>query len=87
MSFLDERDGTLFAGDALISLGGLASVTDPVWWFPLPKLATWNRPLALESVRKLAGLQISSVATGHGPFVTEGTNAIRQALAKAEANA
>jgi glyoxylase-like metal-dependent hydrolase (beta-lactamase superfamily II) len=40
MSFLDERDGTLFAGDAMQSIGGLSVVSDTPWWFPLPKIAT-----------------------------------------------
>ncbi len=88
MSFIDERDGTLFAGDALVSMGGeLTSVTKPVWWFPLPKVATWDRALAVQSVRKLASLNIAAVATGHGPFIAEGTTAVRRALATAEVNA
>ena len=62
-------------------------MTNTAWWFPLPRFATWDKPLALQSVRKLAGLDVSSVATGHGPFVLEGTAAIQSALAKAEDNA
>ena len=70
MSFLDERDGTLFAGDALTSIGGLHVVSDPVWYFPLPKLATWDKGLALQSAKKLAALRPERIATGHGRFIT-----------------
>ncbi len=87
MSFLDERDGTLIAGDALISMGGLASVTNTAWWFPPPKFATWDKGLALQSVRKLAGLRPSGVATGHGPFIPNAASEIDRALADAEASA
>ncbi len=86
MSFLDERDGTLIAGDAMISMGGLASVTHPAWWFPFPKLGTWDKALALRSVRKLAGVGAACVVTGHGRFVPDGAAAIRRALADAEAH-
>lgn len=84
MSFLDERDGTLIAGDALVSMGELRPPSKPVWWFPLPKLATWDKPMALESARKLAGLPVTGIATGHGKFVREGSAAIARAVAKAE---
>ncbi|MGI4979036.1 MAG: MBL fold metallo-hydrolase [Janthinobacterium lividum] len=83
MSFLDERDGTLIAGDALVSMGELRPPTKPVWWFPLPKFATWDKPMALESARKLATLPVTGIATGHGKFVRGDGAAIARAVAKA----
>ncbi len=84
MSFLDERDGTLFAGDAMQAIGGLSVVTDPPWFFPLPKIATWDPALALESARKLAALpSITGVACGHGAFVAGGAAALQHAVAHA----
>lgn len=83
MSFLDERDGTLFTGDAFQSIGGLSVVTDTPWWFPLPKMATWDEGLALASARRLAGQQVTGVATGHGTFVRGGTAALQDAVARA----
>ncbi len=87
MSFLDERDGTLYAGDALVSIGGLRVVSDPAWYFPLPKIATWDKALALESARKLAKLRPEHIATGHGRFIPDGARALDAALAHAEAAA
>ena len=84
MSFLDERDGTLFAGDALTSIGGLHVVSDPVWYFPLPKLATWDKGLALQSAKKLAALRPERIATGHGRFITNAAAALDAAIGHAE---
>ena len=81
MCFMDERDGTLFAGDALISIGGLRCVTNPPWYFPLPKIATWDQALANKSSRRLLDYRPVSIATGHGKFVTDGTAALDHALA------
>lgn len=85
MSFLDERDGTLYAGDALTSIGGLRMVTDPPWYFPLPKIATWDKGLAFESARKLAQLRPACLATGHGRFIPDAARALDTAIAHAEA--
>jgi glyoxylase-like metal-dependent hydrolase (beta-lactamase superfamily II) len=71
-SFLDERDGTLYAGDALVTVGGTARVAGwAPWYFPLPNLATWHRPTALESVRKLAQQPVRRIAAGHGRLIED----------------
>jgi glyoxylase-like metal-dependent hydrolase (beta-lactamase superfamily II) len=80
MSFLDERDGTLFSGDALMSIGGLHTVSDPPWYFPLPRLATWDLPLARTSARRLLNFRPTGIATGHGSFVPDGTAELERAL-------
>jgi glyoxylase-like metal-dependent hydrolase (beta-lactamase superfamily II) len=67
MSFLDERDGTLYAGDAFEGFGGLRVIGDGPWYFPLADIATWNKPLAVASAQKLARLPIHRIACGHGP--------------------
>ena len=87
MSFLDERDGTLYSGDALTSIGGLHVVSDPPWYFPLPAFATWDKPLALQSARKLAGLRPERIAAGHGRIISAAAAALDAALAHAEAAA
>lgn len=84
MSFLDERDGTLYTGDAMTSMGELRVVSDPVWYFPLAKGGTWDAGLALQSARKLAELKPTGVATGHGAFAVDGAAAIQHAIAHAE---
>ncbi|SEB84426.1 MBL fold metallo-hydrolase [Terriglobus roseus] len=80
MSFLDERDGTLFAGDALTSIGGLHPVTNPPWYFPLPKMATWDFQLADASARRLLECRMVCIATGHGRLVTNGRVELERAL-------
>lgn len=68
--FLDERDGTLLAGDALVTIGGAVRVvTDPPWYFPLPGLATWHKPTALASAGRLLDVEVARVAPGHGPVL------------------
>ena len=84
MSFLDERDGTLYAGDALVSIGGLNVVTHPAWYFPLPKFATWDKGLAVESARKLAAIRPERIATGHGRFTTNAAKVLDAAVARAD---
>lgn len=75
-SFLDERSGTLIAGDALASVGGLRVVSDASWVFPLPKMATWHGPTAVESARRLAELAPKAIVDGHGGAIME--NAARE---------
>jgi glyoxylase-like metal-dependent hydrolase (beta-lactamase superfamily II) len=85
LSFLDERDGTLIAGDALVGFGGLRIAGDAPWYFPLVNMATWDVPLAVESARRLASLAIEGVATGHGPAIIGA--AARDAIAGAVSSA
>jgi glyoxylase-like metal-dependent hydrolase (beta-lactamase superfamily II) len=85
LSFLDERDGTLIAGDALVGFGGLRAAGDAPWYFPLVNMATWDARTALESVRKLMLLEVEGVATGHGPAIIGAV--ARNAIANASLNA
>ncbi len=82
-SFLDERDGTLFAGDALVGVGRLSICGWTPWYFPLPTLVMWSKPLALASARKLLDLPIQRFACGHGAVRQGGIPALQQAIAKA----
>lgn len=81
LSFLDERDGTLYAGDALFGMGHLGITGWPPWWFPLNKC--WSRPLAKQSAERLLEFQIERFATGHGPLREGGRAALQQAIARA----
>ncbi len=80
-SFLDERDGTLYAGDELVGVGRLSLSGWTPWYFPLPTLATWSKPLVLESARKLLGYPIQRFACGHGAVRDGGTTALSAVLA------
>ena len=48
LAYLDTRDGTLYCADAYSTLGGVATSAKANWRFPLPYMATWHRPTALE---------------------------------------
>src|SRR6201996_9760422 len=86
MAYFDERDGTLFAGDALVTVGGgLHVVGFGPWYFPLPAMGTWHRPTAVASARRLAELPIRRYAVGHGPVVEGGPELLLAALRRAEA--
>ena len=65
-SFLDVRDRNLIAGDAFQTLGGVAVSGTFKPLFPLPAFATWHKPSALQSARKLRALTPGRLAVGHG---------------------
>jgi glyoxylase-like metal-dependent hydrolase (beta-lactamase superfamily II) len=66
VAFLDLRDRSLIAGDAFQTLGGVAVAGTVKPLFPLPAMATWHKPTALQSARKLHSLQPAFLAIGHG---------------------
>ncbi|MGH2542777.1 MAG: MBL fold metallo-hydrolase, partial [Ardenticatenaceae bacterium] len=68
VAFLDERDGTLITGDAFQTQGGIAVAGVYRWLFPLPAMATWHLPTALESAVALRRLAPTRLAAGHGPL-------------------
>lgn len=78
MAFLDTRDGTLIAGDAFQTLGGLAVAGQLRGRFPLLALFTWHAPTALESARALTALEPARLAVGHGPVLERPTEAMRR---------
>jgi glyoxylase-like metal-dependent hydrolase (beta-lactamase superfamily II) len=86
MAYFDERDGTLYGGDALVTVGGEVHVVGfGPWYFPFAGMATWHRPTALESARRLAELPIRRYAVGHGRIVEGGPELLREAVKKADA--
>jgi glyoxylase-like metal-dependent hydrolase (beta-lactamase superfamily II) len=82
LSFLDERDGTLYAGDAVVGIGGLLIPGNGPWWFPLLDLFSWNKEIALASARKLCGYPIVRFATGHLGVREGGVARLEAVLAK-----
>lgn len=82
-AFLDSRDGTLYAGDAFQTQGGLAVSGDMRWRFPLPAWATWHKATALESARKLAALNPSRLVVGHGPVLENPAAELAAAIERA----
>jgi glyoxylase-like metal-dependent hydrolase (beta-lactamase superfamily II) len=82
-AFLDERDGTLYAGDELVAVGRLSVCGWTPWYFPLPTFVMWSKPLALESARKLLDFPILRFACGHGALRDGATAALSAAVAQA----
>jgi glyoxylase-like metal-dependent hydrolase (beta-lactamase superfamily II) len=81
-SFLDVRDGTLIAGDAFQTLGGVA-VSGMLTLFPLPAFSTWHKPTCLESARKLRTLNPTRLAVGHGRVLEQPLAAMDRAIEQA----
>lgn len=83
IALFDPRDGSLIAGDALQTQGGVAVAGSVRWRFPFPALATWHPPLALASVRRLRTLTPTRLAVGHGDVIKQPLTAMDQAIAAA----
>jgi glyoxylase-like metal-dependent hydrolase (beta-lactamase superfamily II) len=82
VALLDTRDRTLYCGDAYSSLGGVATTAKPNPRFPLPALASWHRPTALESAKALRALDPARLAPGHGKVVESPASAMDAAIAR-----
>jgi glyoxylase-like metal-dependent hydrolase (beta-lactamase superfamily II) len=82
VAFLDTRDRTLYCGDAYSTLGGVATTAKVNPRFPLPALATWHGPTALESARALRALDPARLAPGHGKVVSSPAAAMEAAIAR-----
>jgi glyoxylase-like metal-dependent hydrolase (beta-lactamase superfamily II) len=83
IAFLDTRDRTLIAGDALQTRGGVAvaGVARPT--FPFVAMGTWDLATALESARRLRALNPSRLAIGHGIVQTDPIAMMDNAIAVA----
>jgi glyoxylase-like metal-dependent hydrolase (beta-lactamase superfamily II) len=86
LSLLDERDGTLYAGDAVIGPGGLRIAGHAPWYAAPTNAFTWDKALALASARKLLKYPITRFATGHGAVHEGGIALLGATLAKVGAN-
>ncbi len=82
VSLLDIRDQTLICGDAFATLGGVATSAKGAPLFPLPALATWDKPTELESARRLCALQPGRLAPGHGKVLESPVRAMEAAVAR-----
>jgi glyoxylase-like metal-dependent hydrolase (beta-lactamase superfamily II) len=84
VAFLDTRDRTLIAGDAFSTLGGVSTTAKVNPRFPLPGMATWDKPTALRTARDLRALNPSRLAVGHGKVVESPAQKMDAAIARAE---
>jgi glyoxylase-like metal-dependent hydrolase (beta-lactamase superfamily II) len=87
IAFLDERDGTLIAGDAFQTAAGTAVAGVIHWLFPFPALATWHLPTALKTAVALRNLNPTRLAVGHGRVLENPADQMEQAIREAEAKA
>lgn len=83
IAFFDPREGALIAGDAFQTQAGLAVSGKVKLLFPFPALATWHRPTALDSARRLRALNPTRLAVGHGNVLEQPLAALDQAIAEA----
>ena len=66
IAFLDCRDNSLLAGDAFMTQKGVMAAGTFALLFPLPAIFSWNNTLSARSAAKLAALEPSRLAVGHG---------------------
>jgi glyoxylase-like metal-dependent hydrolase (beta-lactamase superfamily II) len=86
LAFFDVRSGSLIAGDALTSVGGLRVSGDGPAIFPFANWATWDKLTALASARKLAALEPKKIVVGHGmAIVANARQVLKEAIRHAEA--
>jgi glyoxylase-like metal-dependent hydrolase (beta-lactamase superfamily II) len=86
IGFLDTRDGTLFCGDAYLTVGRPFVCSVHVERFPIPaREGTWHGPTAVASARALRMLEPARLASGHGSVVEAPVAAMEEALAQAAA--
>jgi glyoxylase-like metal-dependent hydrolase (beta-lactamase superfamily II) len=84
LSFLDERDGTLFTGDALICAGRITVTGFCPWYFPLFNGGTWSKRTSVASAKKLLLFPIQRFASGHGAIKSGALPALQTAIDKAK---
>jgi glyoxylase-like metal-dependent hydrolase (beta-lactamase superfamily II) len=81
--FLDTRDRTIIAGDAYQTMGGVAVSGTFKPLFPLVAMATWHKPSALVSARKLRTFEPSRLAVGHGRVLDQPLASMDRAIEEA----
>lgn len=83
IALYDTRDGSLVAGDAFQTRAGLAVSGTLRPLFPFPAMATWHRPSALATARRLRALSPSRLAVGHGEVLESPAAGMDRVIAEA----
>lgn len=83
IALYDPRDGSLVAGDAFQTRAGLAVSGTMRLLFPFPAMATWHRPTALATARRLRALEPSRLAVGHGEVLEAPAAGMDRVIAEA----
>jgi glyoxylase-like metal-dependent hydrolase (beta-lactamase superfamily II) len=80
VAYYDTRDGTMIAGDAFTTQGGLLVAGAFKWTFPMPAFFSWNKTASAESARKLRALNPTRLAVGHGKTLEDPLRAMDRAI-------
>jgi glyoxylase-like metal-dependent hydrolase (beta-lactamase superfamily II) len=83
VAFLDTRDGSLIAGDAFYSLGGLQVPSRARLPFPLVWMGTCDRDQVVDSAVAVRALDPELLVLGHGKAVTSPKGPMDEAIARA----
>jgi len=83
VAFRDTRDGTLIAGDAFTTYGGVAVTSHFFLRFPLAAMATWDRERTVATAETLRALDPAVLVVGHGPAVRAPAAGMDRAIARA----
>lgn len=86
LSFFDEKNGVLIAGDAYHTRSGITVSGRLKLSFPFPALATWSKEEALKSAKKLLDIKPKVLATGHGNMAIDPMEGMKKAIGEAEAS-
>ncbi|AQQ54024.1 MBL fold metallo-hydrolase [Planococcus lenghuensis] len=84
ISLIDTRNGSLIAGDAFQTRGGVAVSGQVKPLFPFPAMATWHKGAALISAKRLRALNPALLAVGHGRILEQPARAMDKAIAVSE---
>jgi glyoxylase-like metal-dependent hydrolase (beta-lactamase superfamily II) len=87
VAFIDSRDRSLIAGDALSNIGGLAIPNHAHLRFPLVYGGTCDRPRTLASAEQIAERDPALLVFGHGRALRDPVSALESALATARKHA
>jgi glyoxylase-like metal-dependent hydrolase (beta-lactamase superfamily II) len=87
VAFLDTRDRSLIAGDALHAIGGLDIPNRPRLPFPLVWMGTCDRGRVTESAIALRALEPTLLVLGHGKATAAPLAAMDAAIARAQRSA
>ncbi len=84
IAFLDERDGSLIAGDAFQTVAGTAVAGITRWLFPFTARATWHLPTALATAVSLQAPNPTRLAVGHGRVLENPAKEMEKAINEAQ---
>ncbi len=80
-----QTSKTLFAGDTMVTHGGIFIAGGGSWIFPFSAKATWDKELAIKSMESINKLPIEWLMVRHGKLINHANSKIGQAIQHAKA--